>query len=85
MERRFKLQSTRLMDQVRKVLRYHHYSFSTEKSSVAWILKYIRFHNRRHPQDMGRAEIEKFLSHLVIDRNVSASTQNQALVNIFTI
>ena len=85
MERRFKLQSTRLMDQVREVLRHHYYSFSTEKSYGAWILKYIRFHNRRHPQDMGRAEIEKFLSHLVIDRNVSASTQNQALVNIFTI
>jgi hypothetical protein len=85
MERRFKPQFTRLMDQVREVLRYHHYSFSTEKSYGAWILKYIRFHNRRHTQDMGRQEIEKFLSHLVIDRNVSASTQNQALVNIFII
>ena len=79
MVRRFKPQSTRLMDQVREVLRYNHYSFSTEKSYVAWLLKYIRFHDRRHPQDMGRDEIKRFLSHLVMNRNVSASTQNQAL------
>lgn len=79
MEQRFKPQSTRLLDQVREVLRYHHYSLSTEKSYVAWILKYIRFHDRRHPRDMGRGEIERFLSHLAMNRNVAASTQNQAL------
>ena len=79
MERRFKPTATRLLDQVREVLRFHHYSFSTEKSYVSWILKYIRFNDRRHPKDMGRAEIERFLSHLALNRDVAASTQNQAL------
>lgn len=71
--------SARLMDQVREVLRFHHYAYNTEKSYVGWILKYIRFHNRRHPREMGKAEIEHFLSYLAIKRHVSASTQNQAL------
>ena len=71
--------SVRLMDQVREVLRFHHYAYNTEKSYVSWILQYIRFHNKRHPKDMGKNEIESFLSFLAIKRNVSASTQNQAL------
>ena len=79
MERRFKPKAARLMDQVREVLRFHHYSINTEKSYVSWILKYIRFNDRRHPKDMGREEIERFLSHLALNRNVAASTQNQAL------
>ncbi len=68
----------RLMDQVRETLRFYHYAYSTEKSYVQWILRYIRFNDRRHPKDMGKPEIERFLSHLAINRNVSASTQNQA-------
>ena len=79
MVRRFSPKPGRLMDQVREVLRFHHYAFSTEKSYVSWILQYIRFNNLRHPKEMGKHEIERFLSHLVINRNVSASTQNQAL------
>lgn len=67
------------MDQVREVLRFHHYAYNTEKSYVSWILKYIRFHNRKHPKDMGKHEIEAFLSYLAVNRNVSSSTQNQAL------
>ena len=69
----------RLMDQVREVMRFHHYSVSTEKSYIHWILRYIRFNDRRHPKDMGKPEIERFLSHLAMNRDVSASTQNQAL------
>lgn len=69
----------RLMDQVRETLRFHHYAYSTEKNYVQWILRYIRFNDRRHPNEMDKAEIERFLSHLAINRNVSASNQNQAL------
>ena len=69
----------RLLDQVREVMRFHHYSLSTEKSYIHWILRYIRFNNRQHPKDMGKSEIERFLSHLAMNRDVSASTQNQAL------
>lgn len=66
------------MDQVREVLRFHHYAYKTEQSYVSWILRYIRFHNKRHPGEMGREEIEAFLSDLAINRNVAASTQNLA-------
>jgi len=77
--RKFVPKSVRLMDQVREVLRFHHYAYNTEKSYVRWILQYIRFHNKKHPKDMGKHEIEAFLSHLAVNRDVSASTQNQAL------
>ncbi len=70
--------SVRLMDQVLEVLRFHHYAYNTEKSYVSWILKYIRFHNKKHPKDMGKDEVESFLSDLALNRGVSASTQNQA-------
>jgi len=76
--RKFVPTSVRLMDQVREVLRFHHYAYNTEKSYISWILQYIRFHNKRHPNNMGKAEVEAFLSHLAINRHVSASTQNQA-------
>ncbi len=76
--RKYVPKSLRLMDQVREVLRFHHYAYNTEKSYVAWILQYIRFNDRRHPKDMGKPEVEAFLSHLAINRGVSASTQNQA-------
>ena len=77
--RKYVPKSIRLMDQVREVLRFNHYALSTEKSYVAWILQCIRFHNKKHPKDMGKYEIEAFLTHLAINRHVSASTQNQAL------
>lgn len=64
------------MDQVHEVLRFHHYSVSPEKSYVQWVPRYIRFNNR---QDMGKTEIERFLSHLAMNRDVTASTQNQAV------
>ena len=77
-KRKYEPKSARLMDQVREVLRFHHYAYNTEKSYVSWILQYIRFNNKRHPRDMGKREIESFLSYLAVHRSVSASTQNQA-------
>lgn len=74
----FRPTATRLMDQVRETLRFYHYAYNTEKSYVSWILKFIRFSGKRHPKDMGKREIERFLSHLAVNRNVAAATQNQA-------
>ena len=70
---------TRLLDQVRDKIRFKHYSIRTEHAYVDWIKRYILFHGKRHPQEMGKQEAEQFLSHLAVDRNVAASTQNQAL------
>ena len=70
---------SKLLDQTRAVLRTRHYSYRTEKTYIEWILKYIRFHNIKHPNEMGAAEIEAFLSYLAVERSVAASTQNQAL------
>ncbi len=72
-------QPGRLRDQVREVLRYHHYVLRTEESYVKWILSYIRFHGCKQPKAMGNGEIEAFLSDLAVNRNCAASTQNQAL------
>src|SRR5262245_21726483 len=69
----------RLLDQVRDTIRSRHYSRRTEKSYVAWIRRYILFHRKRHPREMGATEVTQFLSSLVVDKNVAASTQNQAL------
>jgi site-specific recombinase XerD len=68
----------KLLDQVQDVMRVKHYSYRTEKSYVDWIRRYILFHNKRHPKEMGRPEIEAFLTHLAVNRRVAASTQNQA-------
>ena len=68
----------KLLDQVREKIRLKHYSYRTENSYVAWIRRYILFHQKRHPAEMAEQEIEAFLSHLAIQKNVSASTQNQA-------
>ncbi|HPI96516.1 MAG TPA: integron integrase [Gammaproteobacteria bacterium] len=59
-------------------MRFKHYSRNTEKTYVSWIKQYILFHGKRHPKDMGKIEIEQFLSHLAVTRKVSAPTQNQA-------
>lgn len=71
--------ATRLMDEVHAAIRAHHYSFYTERAYSAWILKFIRFNNLRHPKEMGEQEIQTYLSYLATERHVSASTQNQAL------
>ncbi len=70
---------SKLLDQVRAVMRTRHYSYQTEQTYLKWIRRYIFFHNVKHPAEMGKAEVEAFLSHLAVESNVSASTQNQAL------
>lgn len=67
------------LDQVREVIRTQQFSHSTEKSYVAWIYRFIVFHEKRHPGEMGGKEIAEFLTMLAVERRVSASTQNQAL------
>jgi len=69
----------KLLDQVRDRIRVKHYSIRTETQYVQWIKRFILFHNKRHPQEMGNTEVEAFLTHLAVDGQVSASTQNQAL------
>ena len=71
-------QPPKLLDQVAAKMRLLHYSKRTESAYVDWIKRYILFHNKRHPREMGAAEIEAFLTHLAVERNVAASTQNQA-------
>ncbi len=67
-----------MLDRVRYRIRLKGYSIRTEQSYVSWIRRFILFHNKRHPQDMGKGEIEAYLTHLAITRHVSPSTQNQA-------
>ena len=69
----------RLLDRVREAVRSRHYSRRTEKAYVAWALRYILFHGKRHPSGMGAAELTQYLSSLAVQGNVAASTQNQAL------
>lgn len=72
--------NSKLMDQVRQVLRYHHYAYRTEQTYCNWILRFIRFHGAKiHPAQMGKPHIEALLSHLATQREVSATTQRQAL------
>tara|TARA_R110000868_G_scaffold318088_1_gene578892 strand:- start:313 stop:1281 length:969 start_codon:yes stop_codon:yes gene_type:complete len=69
----------RLLDQVRQQIRVRNYSIRTEAVYAEWVKRYIRFHHYRHPLEMGGAEIEAFLTHLAVKRNVAGATQNQAL------
>ncbi|HJQ70991.1 MAG TPA: integron integrase [Blastocatellia bacterium] len=69
----------KLLDQVRNLIRLKHYSIRTEQAYIHWIKQFILFHNKRHPSDMAGPELTAFLSHLAVDKNVSASTQTQAL------
>lgn len=69
----------KLLDQVRARIRVKHYSIRTESQYVQWIRRFILFHGKRHPREMGGAEVEAFLSHLAVDGNVAAATQSQAL------
>ncbi len=78
-KKHFTPQAERLMDQVREVLRYHHYAIRTEEAYIKWILRFIRFHDRRHPKDLGKVHIEAFLSDMAVNKNYAASTQNVAM------
>lgn len=69
----------KLLEQVRDVIRLKHYAYRTEATYVQWIRRYILFHHKRHPIEMGKVEIEAFLTHLAVQGQVAASTQNQAL------
>lgn len=68
-----------LLQVVRLTLRRAHYSYRTEQSYLHWIRRFVRFHHRRHPRDMGAAEVTAFLNHLAAERRVASATQNQAL------
>ncbi len=69
----------RLREQVREVMRFKHFSLRTEEAYWIWIRQYILFHEKRHPRELGKGEIEAFLSHLASVKKVAAATQNQAL------
>jgi len=69
----------RLLELVADRIRTRHLTYGTEKQYIAWIRRFIRFHGVRHPNTMGKDEVEAFLTHLAVDREVSASTQSQAL------
>lgn len=69
----------KLLDQVSEALRTKHYAYRTEQTYVDWIKRYIIFHKKRHPKDMGANEIREFIGHLATERKVATSTQNQAL------
>ncbi|MBA7576991.1 Tyrosine recombinase XerC [subsurface metagenome] len=70
---------SKLLEQVRLVIRTKHYAYSTEKTYIDWIYRFILFHDKHHPKEMGGKEIAEFLTYLAVDRKLSASTQNQAL------
>ena len=73
------LHATRLLDQVRERIRYLHYSLRTEEAYVYWVRAYVRWSGMRHPRELGADELKAFLTHLAVDRKVSASTHKQAL------
>ncbi len=72
----------KLLDQVRAALRVKHYSYRTEQAYIHWIKRFIIFHKKRHPKEMGEKEINEFITHLAVKEKVAASTQNQALCAI---
>lgn len=69
----------RLLEHLRDAIRRRHYSYRTEQAYVHWARRFILFHGKRHPRDLGSDEVTAFLTHLARERGVSASTQNQAL------
>jgi len=71
-------QPPRLLDRLRQAIRVRHYSLRTEEAYVGWVRRFILYHGKRHPLEMGAAEINAFLTHLAVEGHVSASTQNQA-------
>ncbi|MGH2567192.1 MAG: phage integrase N-terminal SAM-like domain-containing protein, partial [Bacteroidota bacterium] len=68
--------SPKLLDRVRLAIQARHYSSRTEEAYIGWIKRFIFFHGKRHPEEMGEQEINAFLTHLAVKENVSASTQN---------
>src|ERR1700733_13341830 len=68
-----------LFEVMREKIRTRHLALRTEQAYLHWVRRYVKFHGRRHPRDMGAPEVEAFLSHLAVDAKVGAATQNQAL------
>ena len=68
----------RLLDRVRREIRVRHYSIRTESSYVDWIRRFIVFHGKRHPKELGASEVAAFLTYLAVERQVAPSTQAQA-------
>jgi integron integrase len=73
------LEGRGLFEMARERIRTQHLAFRTEQTYLQWMRRYVKFHHRRHPREMGSAEVEAFLSHLAVEARVGASTQNQAL------
>src|SRR5712692_7146579 len=72
-------QPPRLLEQVCEAIRTRHYSLRTEETYLRWIKRFILFHGKRHPREMGGQEVQQFLSYLAMEGHVAASTQSQAL------
>ena len=72
-----------LLEVARDKMRLRHLAFRTEQAYLQWIRRYVHFHQRRHPRDLGAADVEAFLTHLAVTRKVSASTQRQALLFLY--
>ena len=72
----------KLLDQMRHSIRLRQYSHDTERAYLHWVKRFILFHDKKHPQTMGKKEVEAFLSHLAVNRGVSPSTQNLALSSV---
>ena len=68
----------RLLDRLGEKIRLKHYSIRTEEAYANWVRRFVFYHGRRHPGEMGAAEVEAFLKHLAVEGKVAASTQNQA-------
>lgn len=73
----------RLFDAVREKMRTRHMAYRTEQAYLQWIRRFIAFHKRRHPRDLGGPDVEQFLTHLAVVRKVSSSTQAQALLFLY--
>ena len=71
--------SPRLLDMAREAIRRRHFSYRTEETYLQWMKRFILFSGRRHPRELGAAEVTAILNHLAVERHVAAATQNQAL------
>lgn len=75
-------EAPKLLDQVRRAIRARHYSRRTEEAYVHWIRRYILFHGKRHPRELGASHVSAFLTSMAVKDHVAASTQNQALSGV---
>ncbi len=74
-----KYKKSPFLEEIRQIMRVQHYAIRTEQSYIDWIRRFILFHGKRHPVDMGESEVAEFLTHLSVNRNVAPATQGQAL------